>query len=345
MKLSRELKTGLIAVVAIGILVAGVNFLKGNSFFGGDDEYIAYFPNSGQLAPASAVTLNGVGIGKVLSVEYNPEGTDSTHVKVRFNIQNKDVKLPLGTVVEIGSLDFFSKGLLVTLGEDLSKGYHKPGDVILGEVEIDMVSEVKSTVDPIATKLQTMLASIDKMVNSVSAFWDENATSDLEKSISELKVAIKRFGNVAYETEGLLVSEKAKISRVLSNIESISGNLKESNEKVASIIGNVETITDDLVTSEYKEVISQAKGSLEQFNALLAKANNDNSTLGKLLSDDKLYNELNQTNQAVQELVKDLNLHPERYIHFSVLGAKTKGVPLTSTEEKKLRKLLDTIPD
>ncbi len=345
MKLSKELKTGIIALIAIGLLVAGVNFLKGNSFFGGDDEFVAYFPNSAQLAPASQVTLNGVSVGKVLSVEYNPNGTDSTRVKVLFNIQNEKVKIPLGSIAQIGSLDIFSKGLILELSDDLSKGYHKPGDVIKGDVQVDMIDEVKSTVDPIATKLQAMMQSIDKMVQSVSALWDESGSSDIKNSLSELKIAIKKFGNVAAETESLIASEKAKISGILSNVESISDNLMESNAKVTEIIGNVAELTDDLVTSEYKEVIAEAKLALGKVNTLLEKANGDESTLGKLLTDDKLYNELNQTNQAVQELVKDIQIHPERYIHFSVLGAKTKGVPLSSDEEKKLRKLLDSIPN
>ena len=73
MKISKEIKTGIIAVAAIAMLVAGINFLKGNSFFGGDKKYYAYFPNSGQLAVASNVTLNGVIVGKVLEVEYVPQ--------------------------------------------------------------------------------------------------------------------------------------------------------------------------------------------------------------------------------------------------------------------------------
>ena len=345
MKLSKEVKTGIIALIAIGLLITGVNFLKGNSFFGGDDEFVAYFPNSAQLAPASQVTLNGVSVGKVLSVSYNPGGTDSTMVKVVFNIQNEDVKLPIGSVAQIGSLDIFSKGLILNMSTDISKGFHKPGDVVLGDVQVDMIDEVKSTVDPIATKLQAMMQSIDKMVTSVSIFWDETGSSDVKNSLSELKIAIRKFGNVAEETESLIVSEKSKIAKVLSNIESISENLKKSNDKVTELIGNVAQISEDIISSEYKAVISEAKAALTQVNVLLEKANGNESTLGKILTDDKLYNELNETNQAVQDLVKDINIHPERYIHFSVLGAKTKGVPLSSEEEKKLRKLLDSIPN
>ncbi len=84
---------------------------------------------------------------------------------------------------------------------------------------------------------------------------------------------------------------------------------------------------------------------IQKLNNTLEEVNSGQGSLGKLLKDEALYNELVNTNKEMQELVEDIQLHPERYIHFSVLGARTKGVPLTGRDEKKLRKLLDTIPD
>ncbi|MBU2020429.1 MAG: MCE family protein [Bacteroidetes bacterium] len=345
MKISKEIKTGFIALASIGLLVAGVNFLKGNSFFGGDDVYYVYFPNSSQLVSASSVTLNGVGVGKVLSVDYNPKGGFDEKVKVSFNIQNDKVRLPIGTRVQVGSLDLFNKGLVLFLGEDLSKGYHKPGDKLPGEISSDMVTQFKEYADPIAQKLQGMMVSIDKMVQGVSSFWDTSATSDLEGSMQELKGAIHKFGNVASEIESLVGAERVKFGRILNNVESITENLKLSNQQVSSIIGNTKKITDDLVTADFKGTVENAKQSLVSFNQLMEKANKGEGTLGKLISDDKLYNELNKTNQKIQNLVEDLNLHPERYINFSILGARSKGVNLNPSEERKLRKVLDSIPD
>lgn len=345
MKISKELKTGVIAVFAIGLLVTGVNFLKGNSFFGGDEVYYAYFPNSGQLAPASSVTLNGVGIGKVLSVEYVANNKPSEKVKVAFNIQDRNVKIPKGSKIQIGSLDLFNKGMILSLSEDLSKGFYKPGDKIPGEVAVDMVSQAKAYADPISQKLQTMMVSIDKVVQSVSNLLDTNSTQVIEGSLAELKIAISRFGNVAYETETMLAAEKVKLGRIFSNIEDITENLKKSNETVNAIIGNTKKISDDLVTADFKSVIAEAKSTLTSVNTLLASANSGSGTLGKLISDEKLYNELVETNKSLQNLVNDLTVHPERYIHFSAIGRKTKGVSLTSDEEIKLKKLLDTIPD
>ncbi len=345
MKITKEIKTGLIALLAIALFVSGVNFLKGNSFFGGDDVYYAYFPNSGQLAPASSVTLNGVGVGKVLAVEYVANESPDRKVKVTFNIQNKDVKIPKGSTIEIGALDFLTKGILIKMSEDLSKGYYKPGESIQGFVEVDIVSQVKTYADPVVTKFKGMMTGLDNFVNNVSAFWDTTATSELHTGIKDLKATITKFGNVANEVELLVVSEKIKLGQIFSNVESITNNLKVSNEKVASILGNAKKITDDLVTADFKNVIGDAQQTLQKLNNILSDAANGSGTLGKLVKDEKLYDELVNTNKELQNLVSDIQLHPERYIHFSVLGAKSKGVPLTKDEERKFRKLLDSIPD
>lgn len=346
MKLSKELKAGIITLLAIGLLVTGINFLKGNSFFGGDDQYVAYFPNSGNIAPASSVYVNGVPVGKVLTVDYNPKGDSMTAVRVTFNIQDDNVRIPRTAKVQIGSIDMLTKGIVLDLSTaDLSKGYYKPGERIQGMVDQDIIAQIKNYADPVMRKFQTLINTVDKTVTSISAFWDTTATSELESSLDEIQIAIKRFGNVATEVEGLVVSEKVKLAKIMSNVESITTNLKASNEKIAGIIGNTKKITDDLVTVNYKSVVEDAQKTIQKLNAALEAANNGEGTLGKLLHDEKLYNELVNTNKELQELVEDIQLHPERYIHFSVLGAKTKGVPLSGQEEKKLRKLLDSIPN
>ena len=345
MKISKELKTGIVTIFAIAIMVTGINFLKGNSFFGGDDIYYAYFPNSGQLVPSSNVTLNGVVVGKVLKVEYVPSQPAERCVKIAFSIQNDEVKIPKGSVVQVGALDLFSKGMLINVSGNLSKGFYKPGDAVPGEMAIDMFGQVKSFADPLSKKVQTALVSVDKMVNSLSAFWDKTATSEIEESFSILKLTIKRFGNVAVNIEDLVRDEKIKLANILSNVESISYNLKKSNDQITGILGNAKIITDDLVTADFKKVIGNATETLKNLNLILATADKGEGTLGKLLKDEKLYDELVTTNKDLQNLVIDIQMHPERFIHFSVFGAKTKGVPLNQREELKLRQLLDSVPN
>lgn len=345
MKVSKELKAGVITLLAIGLLVTGINFLKGNSFFGGDDEYVAYFPTSGNIAPATSVYINGVAVGKVLEVEYMGNEDTLSKVRVVFNIQDGDVRIPRNGDVMIGSIDPLTKGIILKMPLLADKGYYKPGERIQGIVDPDILSQIKSYADPVIQKLKDLIDNVDHAVSGISAFWDTTATSKIESSMDEIEIAIKRFGNVAVEVEDLVASEKAKFGRIMSNVESISNNIRASNEQIASIIGNTKKITDDLVTVNYKSVIEDAQKTIQKLNGLLEDASNGNGTLGKLLHDEKLYNELVNTNKELQEMVDDITLHPERYIHFSVLGAKTKGVPLTPREEKKLRHILDSIPD
>jgi phospholipid/cholesterol/gamma-HCH transport system substrate-binding protein len=343
LKITKEIKTAIIALLAIGLFVSGINFLKGNSFFGGDDVYYAYFDQSGQLAPASSVTINGVVIGKVLTVEYLPDGKEGKKVKIKFNIQNEDVKLPVGSYVEVGAMDLLTKGLIVHLGEVNPKGFYKPGDALRGEVSVDMITQVKAYADPITNKLNGMVGAIDELVTSFSSFWDTTATSSIAQSMKELKTTISRFGNVAKEVEMLVADEKVKFGSIMTNVASITHNLKLSNDKITGILGDAQQLTADLVSADFKSVVLDAQTTLQKVNLILTEANNGTGTLGKLLGDQKLYDELVNTNVTMQNLVNDIQMHPERYIHFSILGAKSKGVSLNKQEEKRLRKILDTV--
>lgn len=342
MKAKKEIITGISTIAAILILVTGINFLKGNSFFGGDDVYYAYFSNSGGVTPATSVMVNGVEVGKVLDVQLTGSPDSLRKVLIKFNIQQEDFKISKSSTIEAGSLDLFAKGLTLSPGEDISQGYYEIGDKIQGVVLTDITSQVKSYADPITQKLQVMMGSIDKMVTGISAFWDTTATSEIEQSLHEVKIAIKKFGNAADQIDELIATERIRLSSILSNVQTITENLKRSNENVKAIVGNVKTITDDLVTADFKSVIGDAQKTLQSITAVLDSATKGSGTLAKLVNDEALYNELVQTNKDLQSLLTDLQLHPERYIHFSVLGSKTKGVSLTKDEEKQLRQLLDS---
>lgn len=345
MKYWREIRAGVIAIFSIVVLVAGINFLKGNSFFGGDEEYHAYFPNTGQLMVSNNVTVNGVIVGHVTSIEYISKNTESKKVKVSFNIQNSDVKIPKRSYVEIGSVDLFAKGLMLHLNGDISKGYYKTGNELPGILSVDVISQVKAYADPISQKVQAAMTSVDKMINSLSAFWDTTATSEIKGSMLEVKLAIKKLGSAAAEIEQLAGEGRVKFDKIMNNIESITLNIKKSNEDITAIIGNTKKLTDDVLTSEYKETISAAKKTITTVNTMLVDIKDGKGTLAKLIHDEALYNELVKTNKDLQNLVTDLQQNPHRYIHMSVFGSKVKGVELSPSEEKKLKKVLDTIAE
>ena len=345
MKFTKEIKAAIIALASIAVLYTGINFLKGNSFLGGDIEYTAYFPNTGSIMVSSNVTLNGVTVGKVTAIKSIPNGSVNKKVKMTFNIQEKDIRLPKGTFVEIGSLDFINKCLIIHTPANISKGYYKPNSVIPGKLSIDMVTQVKAYADPISQRLQKMMGSIDRMVISLSSFWDTTATSEIEGSLLEVKNTIKRLGRVANELEGFIASERNQFSKIMSNVESITLNIRKSNDELTKIIGNTRKITDDFVSADFKSVILDAQTTIRKLNLTLEDVENGHGTLGKLIHDEKLYNELVETNKDLQNLVTDLQANPSRYVHFSVFGKKSEGLILSEKEELKFKKWLDTIQD
>lgn len=335
----------MVAIFAILILVFGINFLKGYSFFGGDDVYHAYFENSNQLMVSSDVILNGVVIGKVVDVDIFPENEPNRRVKITFNVQNSTVKITKGSTVEIGSPDFFTKGLILKTNPSNNNEYKKGAEIPGIKSSLDIAYQIKEYADPITQKLQSMMISVDNMVNSLSAFWDSTATSEIEGSFNRVKTTIDKLGNAAEQIELFVAEEKLQFARIMSNVESITVNLKKSNSAVTEIIGNTKKISDDLVSADFKGIILDANTSIQKINAVLEEVENGTGTMNKLLHDESLYTELVESNKKLQDLVEDLTLHPERYIHFSLLGSKTKGTTLSPKEERKLRKVLDSIQD
>lgn len=344
MKYTKEIKTGVLALSAIALLVLGINFLKGSSFFGGDDVYYAYFSNSGGVTPANSVVVNGVEIGKIIDVKITNSKDSLRRVEMKFSIQDENFKIPKDSKITVGAIELLSKGMIIQPGH-IEKGIFQPGDKIQGETLVDIFSQVKLYVDPINAKLQKLMASVDKVVTSFSAFWDTTATSSLTTSLEEVQIAIHRFGVVAKDVEGLIKDEKVRLHNIFSNVESITENLKLSNEKISGIIGNVDKITNDIATADLKKVMGEAQDAIHKFSLILNDINEGKGSIGKLAKDEKLYNELVKSNKSLQDLLNDLELHPERYVHFSVFGRKSKGVVLKPSQEKKLIQFLDSIPD
>ena len=338
MKVSKEFKTGLLVILSIVILIVGINFLKGDDVLGRSNDYYAVFEQSGFLEPSSSVTLNGVAVGIVKSIYNDP--TDLRRVIIRFSITKDGLELPIGTIPEITSTSLLSKGLILNFDYEARGGFHNVGDTLVGRVAPELTDAVTAEVLPIKEKLERLMSSVENMVVSVNAFWDTSAAQSLEGSLLEVKIAVSRFGNLAKNLDEMVISEKQRLSSILTNFESISGNLKASNEKITKIIGNVSNLTDTLLTADFKNVIAKATTTLETLNTALTDASQGKGTLGKLLYDEKLYNELVATNKSLQNLVEDIELHPEKYIHFSVLGRKEKGVKLNKQDEEKLREML-----
>ena len=341
MKYTKEIKIGFIAIFSIALIVVGVNFLKGSSFFGGDDIYYGYFNESGGLMPASSVAVNGVSVGKVTSIDFLPFEKPERRVKVTFNVQNHDIKLPKGVKIEIGSLDLFNKAIILEFPENINNGYLPNRAKIQGEIAKDMMQQMQAYADPITKKFNKLMNNVDRVVGSFADFWDTTATSEIHESLYEIKTAVKRFGNLTGDVEGLVADERAKLSSILFNVLSITENINKNNKEISSVLGNTKRITDDMVSADFKGTISDAHRVINTLNKTLEEAEKGNGNLSKLLKDESLYNDLVKSNLKLQELLVDVKENPKRYVHFSLFGRKDKkryDVEVVKDKKKKKKK-------
>jgi len=344
MKYSKELKTGSIAVVALALLIAGINFLKGNSFFGGDDVYYVYFSESGGITGATSVYVNGVIVGKVVEVRLSGDKNPDKKVLMTFNIQDRNFKIPTNSVLYTGNADLLSKGIIIIPNEK-STSYHKPKDYIQGQMGLGMLSELREIADPLMQKVQALASTMNHFVESLSSYWDTTANMELTTLFSGVHNAMKKFETVATHLDDLMIDERDKLGRILTNVESITSNLHKNNAQIANLLNNMEGLSADLLNANVDETVQNARTAIAKFDTALDQTLKGEGTLGKLIADDQLYNELNTTNQQLQNLIEDVEKHPERYIRVSVFGGKVKGTNLSASEERKLKQLLDSLPD
>ncbi len=342
MKYTKEIKIGLIAIFAITLIVVGVNFLKGSSFFGGDSVYYGYFNESGGLMPASSVAVNGVSVGKVTAIEFLPFEKPQRRVRVTFNIQNHDIKLPKGVKIEIGALDLFNKAIILQFPEVISNSYLPNHSKIQGEVAKDMMQQMQAYADPITKKLTKLMNSVDRVVGSFAEFWDTTATSEIHGSLIEIRTAVKRFGGLTTSVEDLVADERVKLGSIMLNVLNITDNLNKNNKEISNIIGNTKKITDDMVSADFKGTISDAHRVINTLNKTLEEAERGNGNLSKLLKDEALYNDLVKSNIKLQELLSDVKENPKRYVHFSLFGKKDKKrYEVKPVKEKNKKKKKD----
>lgn len=325
MRVSKEFKVGLLVLLAVFFLYIGVNFLKGNSIFGENRQYFAVFDNANGLVSSNLVVINGVQVGKVSQIELNP--SNPKKVIVKFTISNDDILIPLGSKMQLISSDLLgTKALELQLNFDpvVKAEYVEVGDTLDASIEKGISDQISEELLPLKKKTEELMQSVDNIVLSINSYWDTSAAYVIDESLYEFRDGISKFGDLAKSLTVLVENESRVIDDVLHNASDITGNLASKSEQIDNVIDNFSAISDTLAASEINGVILEAKTTLAELNELMTKVNNGEGTLGMLMHSDSLHNELVHTNLSLQNLLEDMEANPNKYVHFSLFGRKTK---------------------
>ncbi len=332
MKISNELKIGVLATVAIVLFIIGYNFLKGTDVFSSTDTFYARYNEVDGLGLSNFVKIKGLNVGRVTNLVL--EKGKNGEIVVEFTV-DEDFKLPKGTVARIISSDLLgTKAINLELYD--TTVFYQNGDTITSSLQESLTKSVQAELLPVKEKAENLLSSIDSVLTIIKTIFNEETTNDIKKSVSSITSTLNHINNSAENVEGLLDKNTTRIDRIFANIESISLMLKENTDNITAVLSNLNDITDTLAKSNLKQVIASAQDALEATADILDGIKNGKGSMGKLMNDDKLYNNLEQSSKDLDLLLKDLKENPSAYVHFSVFGGgKSKDAKPDSAAEKK----------
>lgn len=305
---------GISFIVAVVVFVWGFNFLKSTGLFKNEQVYYASYHEVNGLIKANPVVINGLRIGQVKNVYFNPNMTGDIMVSV--NLSTK-FPIPNNTVARIFSSDLMgSKAIELVLGD--SKVFLTPGDTLPTSVEAGLMEEVNAQVQPIKKKAENLLASVDTLVVAFQSIFNVNARENLKHSFDNIEKTFSNLQNATSNIDTLVAEESHTISSILTNLDSLSFTLSASRGDIQSIISNFESISDSLSKSEIPATFASINATLENMQAVLEKINNGKGTMGKLINNDSLYIELTRASSSLDSLLLDIKQNPKRYVKFSV---------------------------
>lgn len=312
MKIANETKVGILAVVAIAILIIGYSFLRGNDVFSRDITLYATYDRVDGLTESKPILVNGYQIGRVSKMELQSDGQIRTEFKVK-----RDYAIPANTVARLTSTDLLGgKAIVFELGD--SPEYAKSGDRLTADIQKNIMEQV----EPIQKKAQDIAAVLDSVLSSINNTINKDFQQDFNRSINSIANSLQNLEGITQQLDGLVVSERNRISRIVGNVESITANLKNNNERIGHVLANLDSITDQVAKADFAQTIVSANKAMADFQSITDRINQGQGSIGMLLKDEELYNNLNQASQNLEELIADMKARPGRYVHFSVFGRK-----------------------
>jgi phospholipid/cholesterol/gamma-HCH transport system substrate-binding protein len=319
LKITRELKTGVVAIAVIALFIWGYNYMKGlNLFDAASKTYFTEYSNVEGLNTASVVTLNGMEVGKVIAVNFNKNPDKYGWITVEFSAET-DLEFSKNSTAKIYSASLMG-GKSLALVPSYEGETAKSGDFFQGEVEADVITSVSENLKPLFAKVENAVVSADSLLVGLNEIMDSKTRASLKSSIAQLNATISNFNAISKSVNEMVVTNKDKIGNTLTNAELMTNNLAK--------------LSDSLANSNLGTTVKNLETTVNNLNSILANVESGEGTLGKLLKDDEMYNNLTSASKELDELLREMKLNPKRFVHFSLFGKKDKGYVQEPEQEK-----------
>ena len=304
MKLSKEIKAAFFVLTTILLFIFGFNFLKGSSLLDRQKTIYAVYDEVDGLLVGANVMINGLSIGNVTELDFLPNSTKilvTLKVKDKLNFSSKST----ASIYETGVLG----GLAISIEPIFEReSIVKTGDTLSSSVRPGLTELINRQIEPLSRQLQSTITSVDSIFTGASNVLNRQTQEEIKESINVLTSAIKAINNSSIIIEETLTAKSSQINNTIDNFEKISSNLSE--------------VSDELNSFGLSNLLSNLEVSVDGISSIVHKLDSDKSTIGKLINEDEVYNNLNSSIESLNSLIGDIKANPKKYVHFSVFGRK-----------------------
>ena len=316
--MSKELKTGIAVVLILCLGYWGFNFLKGQNLLEPASRvFFIEYDNIQGLNKASTVSINGLQVGKVSEINFNTDSSKRGKLVVKIALDN-DFKFSKNSVAKIYSTSIIggeSLAIIPSYVGDIAVS----GDYLKGEVESDIFTSVGETLNPLKTKVERVIIGADSLLIALNDVLDLKSRDSFKKTILGAETTVSSLNETLSSFNTMIDSTKLDIDIALENTKKITANFVK--------------VSDTLTKVNFGQTLKTLQTTLENINGLLSGIEKGKGSLGKLATDDTMYNNLSEASEELAALLKEMKLNPKRFVHFSLFGKKAKPYIEENTKE------------
>ena len=306
MKINNEIKTGILAIFSIGLFVFGFSYLKSNDIFVSDRTFYAIYSDVEGVVNGTPVTVNGFPVGSIQKISFY----DNNNLLIKFRVENniKFSKNSLAQIYETGLIG--GKALAIIPANDNAR-FAVTNDTLKSSIAPGLTDLVNKKITNLQDKIESMIMSADSVLHKINRVFDDSTRISLRNSVSGFNQTIEDLKTTSSLIKSIIELNKSDIDITLKNVTEISKDLSD--------------FSSNLNNSGFDQTLINFKKSSEDLSSILNEINRGEGTITKLISNDSLFNNLNDASRSIDLLLEDIRLNPNRYIHFSIFGRKNKS--------------------
>ena len=310
MKLSNEIKTGILVLTGIVLFIIGFSYLKSNDVFITDRVFYAVYDDVEGVSKGTPVTISGFNVGSVQNIEFYE---NSSKLLLKFRVENEFnfSSESIAQIYETGLIGGKAVAVIPKYGSKLAIS----GDTLQSDIAPGLTELVNDRLSPLQDKIESMVVSADSVLIGLNAILNTEAKLEIQSTIENFSSTVADLKTSAGTLDEILDNNKNQINNIISNVNQTSNEL-------AGLSGSF---------SDLSLVISNLSESSENIDKIISEISDGDGSLNKLVFDDALINSLDSASKNINLLIKDLRLNPKRYVHFSLFGKKNK--PYTNEKE------------